>query len=269
MCTLQLRRRAGTTRSDPGGSRLIATRKIRACRVPEVGRSLRPAVIEASGTCGMIVRRVVSPVLPDLHSAPGLADIAGPLAGGQGRRTARPAPRGRCVAPHDAPATSGLGRPRDHAGLARLLPTALRGHRLITPGALLRWHRRLIAQKWTYPHGSGRPSLSDGIAALIERMATENPTWGYQRIQGELRKLDHRVGALDDPQGAHETADTARAGTTHRHDLAPVPPCPGIDHAGHGLLPRRLRRHTPTDLLAVRDRSPQPLRPHPRHDHAA
>jgi putative transposase len=81
------------------------------------------------------------------------------------------------------------------AALIRRLPAVLRGHRLITPATVLRWHRQLVTKKWTYPNRSGRPPVDQTIAALIERMARENETWGYQRIQGELLKLGHRVGA--------------------------------------------------------------------------
>jgi putative transposase len=81
------------------------------------------------------------------------------------------------------------------AALVRRLPRALRGHRLITPGTILRWHRRLMRKRWTYPGMPGRRPILEAIAALVVRMATENPGWGYMRIRGELLKLGHRVGA--------------------------------------------------------------------------
>jgi putative transposase len=63
---------------------------------------------------------------------------------------------------------------------------------IVTPDTILCWYRRLIARKWTSEcRRPGRPGLMKEIAALIVRMATENPAWGYSRIQGALKKRDH------------------------------------------------------------------------------
>jgi hypothetical protein len=65
---------------------------------------------------------------------------------------------------------------------------------VVSPDALLRWHRQLVAQKWTFLRsGSGRPRVMETIQGLVVRMASENPRWGYTRIQGALANLGHNV----------------------------------------------------------------------------
>jgi putative transposase len=65
---------------------------------------------------------------------------------------------------------------------------------LVTPDTILRWHRELVARKWTYPRQRpGRPSVRQTIRRLVIRMATDNPQWGYTRIQGAMKNVGHRV----------------------------------------------------------------------------
>src|SRR6186997_744548 len=78
------------------------------------------------------------------------------------------------------------------AALIRLLPVRRRLGLLVTPATILRWHRQLVARRWTtQPTRPGRPPIPTGLRALVLRLATENPTWGYRRIHGELAGLGY------------------------------------------------------------------------------
>jgi transposase InsO family protein len=81
------------------------------------------------------------------------------------------------------------------AAASRLLPRARWRSFIITPTTLLRWHRRLVAKRWTYARRAGRPAIRREIRALVVRFARDNPRWGYQRIVGELKGLGIAVSA--------------------------------------------------------------------------
>jgi putative transposase len=98
------------------------------------------------------------------------------------------------------------------AAISRVLPRDRWSCFFVTPETLRRWHRRLVAGRWTYPRrGQGRPPLDDGVQHVIIRLARENPRWGYQRIKGELARLGIQISA------------TAIRTTLHRHGLDPAP----------------------------------------------
>jgi len=86
---------------------------------------------------------------------------------------------------------------------------------IVTPDTILRWHRQLIARKWTCAkRRGGRPGVLVEIRRLVLRIAEENPTWGYRRIQGALRNLGHRV------------ARSTIATILRIHGIGPVPERP-------------------------------------------
>ncbi|WP_309238817.1 integrase catalytic region [Actinoplanes aureus] len=98
------------------------------------------------------------------------------------------------------------------AMLARLLPRERWAAFLVTPATLLRWHRELVARRWTYPAtGTGGNCLDPETVELVVRMARENPRWGYIRIVGECHKLGIRVSA------------TSVRRILRRHRLGPAP----------------------------------------------
>jgi hypothetical protein len=82
------------------------------------------------------------------------------------------------------------------AALALRLPPARRIGMIVTPGTLLRWHRRAVARQWTSgKHTPGRPPTRAGLRALVTPLARENPTWGYRRVHGELAGLGYPIAA--------------------------------------------------------------------------
>jgi putative transposase len=79
------------------------------------------------------------------------------------------------------------------AAASGVLPKVRWGSLFVRPETILAWHRRLVQRRWTYPRRTGRPPKTAEIRRLVVRLANENQTWGYRRIQGELKHLGMTV----------------------------------------------------------------------------
>src|SRR5205809_2694821 len=133
--------------------------------------------------------------------------------------------------------------PADRALLAafsRVLPRrAWSSSVFVTPATLLRWHRELVARHWTYPHRRpGRPPTPAKVRELVTRMARENPSWGYRRIQGELVGLGIKLAASTVWTILKE-AGIEPAGEAARAELGRVPSPAGGEHPAVRLPHRR------------------------------
>jgi len=85
---------------------------------------------------------------------------------------------------------------------------------IVTPDTILRWHRELIARHWDYSNrrkAAGRPPVTPEIVELVLQIAKESPSWGYDRIQGALANLGHRI------------SDTTVANILKAHGVEPAP----------------------------------------------
>jgi putative transposase len=98
------------------------------------------------------------------------------------RRRQHPRPR---LQPTDRALLAALSR-RSHGTAGRCSLYSLE--------TLLRWHRRIVARRWTYlTSPNGRPPIAEEVQQLVVRLARETPRWGYQRLHGELLRLGVRV----------------------------------------------------------------------------
>jgi len=119
------------------------------------------------------------------------------------------------------------------AALSRLIPRRRWGEVFaVTPATLLAWHRRLVTRKWDYSNRQrpGRPPTAAAIRKLVIRIATDNPTWGHRRVQGELVRLGHSIAASTVWQILHDAG------------VDPTPGCTGptwkqfLTAQAHGIL---------------------------------
>jgi hypothetical protein len=144
---------------------------------------------------GMIEIRVAATALPHVLLHRWLAGPPRPNHRCQRSRDPGPTSRERGPAPAVPQTMFGLGRPRSARGSDQTLASGAE-----TPSARHPGHGPCLASssggpRLAYPNRPGRPPTNQTKAARVERMARDNPGWGYQRIQGELLGIGHQIGA--------------------------------------------------------------------------
>ena len=180
----------------------------------------------------------------------------------QGDRDPGPAPSARGPSPaHAASRISWTDRALI-AALTRLLPARRRLGLLVTPATILRWHRQLLARHWTMrPTRPGRPAIPAGLRALVIRLATRIPTWGYRRSTASSPAL--ATGSAPRRSGRSSTRPD-RPGTAARRTVVErVPACASASDPGLRHVPRRHPRLASAVCL-LRHRARDPPRAHPR-----
>jgi len=108
-------------------------------------------------------------------------------------------------------------RPDFLAAAGRLLSRNRWPSFIVTSATLLRWHRRLVAKRWTHVRPAGRTPLRREMREMALRLAHDNPRWGYQRIVGEPHQ--RRTGHPD-WSGARIQRRVRLGGVIHEYDLA-------------------------------------------------